>query len=221
MTATITVFDIGNVLVRWDPRQLVCKLFDDDQEMETFLAAVLPDIAAADNGTPYEETIADIKARYPHWADQIDAYERRWEETFTPAIDGSVAILSELKAAGKPFYALSNFTRDQFALGCMMYPFLNDFTGRVMSFDVGACKPDPAMYRTLFDRFDLAPAQLIFFDDRPENVEAAQAEGMQAHLFTNPDGMRAKLVSAGVLPKDKPTLMTDSECTSANEPDGP
>lgn len=198
---TIPVFDVGNVLIRWDPRSLYDKLIADEREREDFLARVCPGDwnLEMDGGKPFSQGIAERVALFPDKADLIRAFDERWLETFYGAIEGSVAILEELRARGIRTYAITNFSREKFAEASRHFPFLTRFDGIIVSAHERLLKPDRRIYELLCSRHALAPENCLFIDDSPLNVEGARAIGMRGHLFTAPEQLRAELKAAGLL----------------------
>jgi 2-haloacid dehalogenase len=198
---TAVVFDLGGVLLDWNPRHLYRKLFGDEQEMERFLSEVctMEWHHAHDLGVPPEQTSPPLAAAHPEYADEIWAWTRRSEEMLAGPIEGSVEILHSLKAAGVPCYALTNMERWTYPGRRERYPFLRWFDGTVVSGFEGVAKPDARIFELLLDRFRLAPARTVLVDDSPVNVEAARRAGMQAIEFQSPEGLRRWLSDAGVL----------------------
>lgn len=199
---TNVVFDIGNVLIHWDPRALYAKIFSSEEEVEWFLSHVCTSDwnLEQDRGRSFEEAIAEAAARHPDHGEAIAAYNHRWHETILGPIDGTVAILDELKAQGTALYAITNFNQHKFRETLVRFPFLGpSFRDIVVSGDEGVVKPDPAIYRLLLDRNGLEASSCLFVDDSPTNVVGAEAVGMKAHHFTSPESLRAHLVTAGVL----------------------
>ena len=195
------VFDIGNVLLHWDPRALYRKIFATEDEVEWFLANVCTSEwnLEQDRGRSFADAIAEAVARHPAHAAAIAAYDTRWHETLTHAIDGSVSILDELKDRGTPLYAITNWHQTKFRETRERYPFLGHFRDIVVSGDERVLKPDPAIFHLLLDRNGLAAEDCLFIDDNVHNVEGARAVGMQAHHFTTPELLRAELVRMGIL----------------------
>ena len=195
------VFDIGNVLLHWDPRALYRKIFATEDEVEWFLANVCTSEwnLEQDRGRSFADAIAEATARHPNHAAAIAAYDTRWHETLTHAIDGSVSILEELKDRGTPLYAITNWHQTKFRETRDRYPFLGHFRDIVVSGYERVLKPDPAIFHLLLDRNGLAASDCLFIDDNVHNVEGARAVGMQAHHFTTPELLRAELVRLGVL----------------------
>ena len=199
----IPVFDVGNVLIRWDPRRLFRELIAEETALDEFLAKVCHHDwnLEQDRGRSFAEGIAERIALFPDQADLIRAYDERWVETLGGDIEGSVAILEELRAKGVPTYAITNFSREKFAEARRLHPFLDGFDGIIVSAHEKLIKPDPRIYALLCERYGLAPARCIFIDDSLVNVEAARAFGMRAHHFQDPEALRAELKAAG-LPLD-------------------
>lgn len=191
MTASlpsITVFDIGGVLIDWDPRYLYRKIFDDPERMEWFLREVCTPAwnLEQDRGRPFADAIAERIALYPDHADAIRVFDERWAETVSEAIQGTVEILEALRRAKIPNYAITNFSAEKFEVACEAFPFLGKFDGIVVSGAEKLIKPDPKIYRLLLERYGLKAGDCLFIDDVPKNVEGARAVGMQAVQFTSP-----------------------------------
>jgi 2-haloacid dehalogenase len=195
------VFDLGGVLLDWNPRYLYRKLFDDEAEMERFLSEVctLDWHRAHDLGVPPEETSPPLAAAHPEQAELIWAWTQRTEEMLAGPIDGTVAILRELTAAGVPCYALTNTESWTYPGRRERYPFLTWFDGTVVSGFEGVAKPDPRVFELLLGRFGLTAADTLFIDDSLVNVEAARAAGMQAVEFESAAALRHRLEDAGLL----------------------
>ena len=197
---TIPVFDIGNVLIRWDPRSLYRKLIPDDREREDFLTRICPGEwnLEMDGGKPFAQAIAERIALFPEKADLIRAFDERWLETVDGAIEESVAILEELRGLRIPTYAITNFSREKFAVARQHYPFLGCFDGIVVSAHERMVKPDRRIYELLCSRHGLAAPDCLFIDDSAPNVAGALAVGMRGHQFTAPKRLRAELKAAGL-----------------------
>jgi 2-haloacid dehalogenase len=196
------VFDLGNVLIAWDPRRLYRQLIDDEQRMEWFLHEVCSSAwnEQQDAGRPWAEATALLRAQYPEHAELIDAYHLRWEETLVGPIEESVAILGELKARGVRLLALTNWSQETFPIARQRYPFLQWFEGIVVSGEERLVKPDPRIYQRLLERYGVVPSRALYIDDSARNVAAAEALGMQGWWFREPAGLRARLGELGLLP---------------------
>lgn len=160
---TNVVFDLGNVLIPWDPRFLYRKMLPDEAAVERFLGEVCTAEwnLGLDAGRPWDEAIGELLARHPSHAPLIRAYDERWGEMIAPAIAESVTILEELAAAGTPLYALTNWSESKFNYARPRYPFLDRFRDIVVSGTVKLVKPDPAIYRLLLDRNGLSARECI------------------------------------------------------------
>jgi len=195
------VFDIGGVLLDWDPRHLYRKLFDDEAEMNRFLEEVctLEWHAAHDRGKPTEASCAELAAAHPEHEEAIWAWARRSEEMISGPISDSVEVLRDLKAAGVPCYALTNMEVETYPRRLERFPFLRWFDGSVVSGFEGIAKPDVEIFDLLLTRFELTPAETLLIDDSPRNVRAALSIGMQAVEFRTPAELRRLLEEVGLL----------------------
>jgi len=196
------VFDFGGVLVDWNPRYMFRKLFNGDEAgMETFLSTVCtPDWNEhQDAGRSIAEAEAEAIARHPDKAGFIRAYYGRFDEMMAGAIDGTVAILEELHGRGVPLYGLTNWSAETFPHALKRFAFFQRFRGIVVSGEIKLKKPDPRIFAHLVATHRLTPAETVFIDDSPKNVDAAKAAGLQALHFTHPERLAADLRSLGVL----------------------
>jgi 2-haloacid dehalogenase len=195
------VFDLGGVLLDWNPRYLYRQLFDDEQTMEHFLTEIctLEWHEAHDRGAPFERSAAELAAVYPEYTDLIRAWGERSEEMVGGQIDPTVAILADLRARGVPCYALTNMEAETYPLRRERFEFLRWFDGTVVSAQEGTIKPDPEIFRRLLDRFGLVAERTVMVDDAERNIAAARALGMQTVHFRSPAQLRAWLVAAGLL----------------------
>jgi 2-haloacid dehalogenase len=202
------IFDLGGVLLDWNPRYLYRKLFDDEQAMERFLREVCTMTwhEANDRGVPFEVTCAQLVAEYPEHAEHIWAWGTRTEEMVGGPIDGTVEILRELTLQGSVrLFALTNMEAHTYPLRRERYDFLRWFEGTVVSSSEGVIKPDARIYRVLLERYGLQAGATLMIDDSPRNIEAARALGMPAVLFESPQALRRELEDAGVLAPSGPT----------------
>lgn len=198
---TTVVFDVGGVLIDWNPRYLFRKIFDDEVVMEDFLACVCtPEWNhRQDEGRSFEAAVDELTQRFPDHADLIQIYHRRWDEMVTGALEGTVEVLARLRERGVPLYALTNFSTEKFPLMRERFGFFDWFDGIVVSGAVGIAKPDPRIYAHLFLACDLRPGDCLFIDDMPANVAAAKAAGMQAIQFTTSAALIEVLIAFGFL----------------------
>ncbi len=201
------VFDLGAVLIDWDPRHLYRRLFEgDDAAMEQFLAGICTPAwnAGLDAGGSWHAAVEALAQEHPEQRDLIVAYDERWPEMLGGPIDGTVAILDELRAAGLRLAVLSNWSAEKFPIARERYEFLGWFETLVISGEAGVSKPDPRIYRYLLERTRFDPATTLFIDDQPANVEVAAEHGLRTHLFRDPSMLRADLVRLGLLPDLSP-----------------
>ena len=195
------VFDLGMVLIEWDPRHLYRKVFDDPDRMEWFLAEVCHGAwnVEQDRGRAWEAAIADAISRHPAWEKEIRLFRERWMEMVPGAIDGSVQILEELHRNGTPLFAITNWNGETFRETRARFGFLSLFRDIVVSGDEGIIKPDPAIFAMLCDRNHLVASECLFIDDSVRNVHGAEAAGWQALHFTTPGKLRSDLGARGIL----------------------
>lgn len=196
------VFDIGKVLIEWDPRHLYRDLFDGDEDlMEHFLGTVCTHEwnQEQDRGRPWDEAVRLLAAEHPHCAELIRAYDECWDMMVPGPIDGTPEILDALKSRDVPVYSITNFSSAKFERSKRRFDFLTRFDGIVVSGEVGLLKPDPAIYHHLFDTYALDPADLYFIDDSLPNVETARALGMTAHHFSGAGALQRDLESLNLL----------------------
>jgi 2-haloacid dehalogenase len=203
MRPTTVVFDLGGVLVDWDPRYLYRQLFDDPDEMEVFLAEVTTADwnAHQDAGRPWAEAVELLVAEHPQRRELIEAFHRRWPEMLAGEIPGTVDVLADLRSAGVRLVALSNWSAEMFPVARERFDFLAWFEEIVISGDVGVNKPDRGIFEHLMENFGVEPAAALFVDDSSANVEAAKALGFRAIKFTDAGALRRELVRLGLLPE--------------------
>ena len=200
--ARVAVFDVGGVLLDWDPRYLYRRLFDDEAAMEGFLAEVCTPAwnVDQDRGRPFAEAVSLLVDRFPDQAHLIRAYDERWIEMIPRAYDEVVDLLTRVQAAGRPTYALTNFSAEKFPLARARWPFLASFDGVLVSGEEKLIKPDPAIFRLLLERFGLTAGDCLFIDDRADNVAAARELGLHAVTFTDAAALEVDLRDYGLLP---------------------
>jgi HAD superfamily hydrolase (TIGR01509 family) len=193
------VFDVGNVLIEWDPRNLYRRIFDDPARMEWFLANVFTSAVNldCDRGLSFADAVAMVTARHPEHEEAIRAFDTRWGEMVPGPIAGSVALLEEIRRKGIPDYAITNFSREKFPLAAARFDFLRGFRMVVVSGEEGIVKPDRAIYELFLARAGLAAESCVFIDDSPANVAGARDAGMHALHFRGPEILRAELRALG------------------------
>ncbi|CAH0194361.1 Phosphorylated carbohydrates phosphatase TM_1254 [Massilia sp. Bi118] len=195
------VFDLGNVLIKWDPRALYRKIFaDDNAAMEHFLTEVCNAEwnERQDCGRPWKDGIALAIKQHPSHEANIRAYHERWEEMIPGAIDETVEILAQLRALGIRLLALTNWSHETFPIALRRFSFLEWFEGIVVSGRELLVKPDPAIFKLLIDRYQLDPASTVFIDDSMRNVEAAVVEGLHGIHFQSAGDLRLRLQDLGI-----------------------
>jgi 2-haloacid dehalogenase len=203
MHVDAVVFDLGGVLIDWDPRYLYRQLFADPAEMESFLGRICTSDwhHAHDLGDDVTESCRSLAALHPGQAEMIMAWAERGEEMVAGQFDAAVAVLSELRAEGVRCYALSNMEPDLFAIRRARFAFMDWFDGHVISGVEGVAKPDLRIFEILLKRHGLEPRATVFFDDMPANVEAARELGILAVLYTSAGQLRRDLRARGLLPR--------------------
>ncbi|HEY1657904.1 MAG TPA: HAD-IA family hydrolase [Candidatus Sulfotelmatobacter sp.] len=201
-TRTTVVFDLGGVLIDWNPRHLYRKLFaGDDAAMEHFLANICTSAwnLQQDAGRPFAEACALLKSGHPNHSAMIDAWFERFDEMIAGPISGTVEVLADLREAKVPIYALSNWSAETFPFAENKFEFLRWFRGILLSANVSMVKPDPRIFQRFCETFSLNPETIVYVDDLPHNVEAATKTGMQAIHFTDPGSLREQLWRLGLL----------------------
>jgi 2-haloacid dehalogenase len=202
MARDIVIFDLGGVLIEWNPRYLYRRLFNGDEAaMEDFLANVCtPEWnLAQDAGRPFAEAEAEAVARHPDKLDLIQAWSRNFHEMIPGAITGTVAVLEDLRGRGVPLYALTNWSAEKFALQPARFDFLGWFDGIVVSGQEKLAKPDSRIFRVLLERHAIDPERAVFIDDVAANTAAAAALGIHGIRFTSPEELRRELLELGLL----------------------
>jgi 2-haloacid dehalogenase len=195
------VFDIGNVLYHWELRALFEKVIAEPARLEHFLGEVLTyDFHSRhDAGEALEVLVAELNARHPEYADAVEAYVQRFNETITGKVAGTHELVERLAGRGVPLYALTNFGTNFWNGFRPTAPLFDRFEDILVSGEVMLAKPDPAIYRLTEARFGLAPAEIFFTDDRADNIETALACGWDAHRFTDAAALEAALIERGLL----------------------
>ena len=195
------LFDLGKVLLDWDPRYFYRPFFDDERALEHFVHRVVaPEwILEMDAGKPAARAIEERARLFPQHAALIALWPRGWPTMLRGEIAASVAILAELRSRGHRLYALTNFSTETFPVARERHDFLAWFEDIVVSGEHGLVKPDPRIFRLTIERCRLEPARTVFVDDSPANVAAGAAAGLRSLHFTAPETLRAELVALGLL----------------------
>ena len=189
------VFDLGNVLIDWDPRYLYRKLFQTEAEVEWFLENICDHDwnLKHDSGQLFSKGILEESKKYPEYSELINAWYQRWEEMLGGPIDESVEVLSELKEKGVLLYILSNWSAETYPIAEERFDFLSWFDGKIISGEEGIVKPDLEIYKLLINRNDLNPQHTVFIDDKEENIRAAELLGFHGIHFQNASKLRKDL----------------------------
>lgn len=194
------IFDIGNVLIEWQPERHYDRIMP-RAEREAMFAEIdlhgMNDVI--DRGGPFRDTVQAWAEKYPRWREAILRWHDDWLEMASPEIPQSVRLLRALRAKGVPVFSLTNFGIDTFALAQDHYPFLREFDRGFVSGHLGIAKPDPAIYERVEAETGLSGAQILFTDDRADNIATAHTRGWKTHQFEDPAGWAARLVAEGLL----------------------
>lgn len=200
MKPEAVVFDIGNVLMEWNPERFYDGAIGEARRRQLFAEVDLIGMnESIDAGALFRETIHALADATPAWGPEIRMWHDNWIEMASPRIDHSVALLRALRAKGVPVFALTNFGVHSFAYAKTQYDFLSEFDQTFVSGEMGCIKPDPEIFRLMEASCGVAPEALLFTDDRADNIAAAEARGWQVHHFTGPEGWARRLVADGLL----------------------
>lgn len=201
------VFDLGRVLLHWDPEGWYDRSIGPERRRALFAAVDLEAMnIRGDLGEDLADLTREYAAKHPDWAEEIRAWDLSWHEMAAPDIPGTATLLRALKAKGMPLFALTNFNQRTLLIAEKMYPVLAEFDRRYVSGDLGLVKPDPKIYAALEADSGIAPERLFFIDDKPENIAAAKARGWHGHVFEGPERLAAELVALGLLTKAEARL---------------
>lgn len=197
------VFDIGNVLIEWQPERHYDRMIGAERRKLFFGNFDFHGLMnSIDEGSPFAPTIEAAAHSTPEWAAELLILRDNWCDLAQPAIPHSVRLLQALKARKIPVFALSNFGAENFPDSQAQFPFLTEFDRFYISGRMKKRKPDPAIYADVEADCGLPPESLLFADDREENISAARFRGWQTHLFETPAGWADCLVHAGLLSED-------------------
>jgi HAD superfamily hydrolase (TIGR01509 family) len=195
------LFDIGNVVVRWDPRVLYSNIFPDPAERDRFLTEVctMPWHMQHDAGISWNETIPALIAKHPHYAQAIAAWRDRWSEMFSGAIPETEAAIEALHARGVPIYGLTNMATETYASTMTMTQAFTRFADIIVSGQEKVMKPDRRIFDIVCERSGLAPPNFLFIDDNLHNIQAAKVLGFHVHHFSDPKALVPDLMRHGLL----------------------
>jgi 2-haloacid dehalogenase len=198
---TTVVFDIGNVLIEWDPRYLYRRIFKTPEEIEHFLSTICTSAwnLEFDRGRSFSEGVAELVAKHPQHETAIRAFDERWDEMIPGLVPGTLALMERLEARDVPLYAITNFSAEKYAGARVRFPFFDRFRGVIVSGRERVLKPDRAIFDLLMNRYELRPADCLFVDDSKANIAGARAAGMEAHHFRGAEGLEAELAARGLV----------------------
>lgn len=200
MTIKAVIFDIGNVLIEWQPERFYDSVIGEDRRRDMFDTVNLHAMNdKVDMGHPFTETIYACAEAYPEWRAEIRMWHDRWIEMAAPVIDHSVRLMGALQAKGVPVFSLTNFGIQSYDYAATHYPFLRAFDRDFISGHMQVIKPAAKIYQMLEDTSGHRGAELIFTDDRIDNIAMAASRGWRTHLFEGPQGWADRLVSEGLL----------------------
>ncbi|MEM9438607.1 MAG: HAD-IA family hydrolase [Pseudomonadota bacterium] len=200
MAVQAVIFDIGNVLIEWQPERYYDRVYGEARRRALFAEVDLHEMnERVDQGHPFRETIYETAEAYPEWRKEIRDWHDNWIELATPVIPRSVRLLRALRAKGFPVHALTNFGVESYAYAQTQFDFLNEFDVEFVSGRMRVTKPDVEIYRQVEEALSLDGEALLFADDRHDNIAAADARGWQTHLFEGPGGWAARLIAEGLL----------------------
>ncbi len=207
MIPEAVIFDIGNVLTRWQPEAFYDRVIGEERRRALFAAVDLHQMNdLVDAGAAFRDTVYDWAEAHADWAEDIRMWHDRWIELASPRIDGSIALQRALRAKGVPVFALTNFGRDTFEHALPRMDFLRDFDRLYVSGRMGVIKPDPRIYEMVEADCGIAPSRLLFTDDRADNITAAARRGWRTHQFESWQGWARRLVAEGLLTESEAGL---------------
>ena len=200
MRVEAVIFDIGNVLTRWQPEAFYDRVIGEARRRALFDAVDLHRMNdEVDAGAEFRDTIYAWAEDYPEWSSEIRMWHDRWIELASPRIEGSIALLRALRGKGVPVFALTNFGASSYAAAVPLLDFLREFDREYVSGRMGVIKPDPRIYQMVEADCGLSGDRLLFADDKPENIAAAADRGWRTHQFETWQGWAARLVAEGLL----------------------
>jgi 2-haloacid dehalogenase len=196
------IFDLGGVLIDWNPRYVYSKIFDNEADTEWFLENICTSAwnLSIDAGKPFAEAVKERSAQYPEWVKQIKAFHLRWEEMLGGDIPESVEILKMIQTAGCFVYGLTNWSAETFPIAYDRFKFLQTFDGIVVSGAEKLTKPDPAIFELLLHRYSLDAGNCLFIDDNMHNITAAAELGFDTIHFINSGQLLDELQQREILP---------------------
>lgn len=198
------VFDLGAVLIDWNPKYLYRKIFVSEEKLNWFLDNICTSDwnEEQDAGRSLSDGTELLKKQFPEYSSEIEAFYGRWSEMLGGPINGTIDILEKIHADNQfNLFALTNWSRETFPIAKKNYPFLDLFQGIVVSGEELCKKPDPKIYEIMISRYELVPSECLFIDNNKRNIIAAIRSGWQAILFKNPTQLEEDLKSFNILAK--------------------
>lgn len=198
---TSVIFDIGKVLIQWDPRALYEKLIEDKEELDWFLKEVVSFEwhHEHDRGLPFDISLSQKAMDYPAYTELIYAYRERWRETIPGQIDEVVKLLYDLEGKNVPLFALTNYSAETFPELRSEFPWVQAFGEIVVSGEIGLVKPELPIYHFARDKFGLSDGEALFIDDKLDNIKAGEQVGFIGHHFTDAKKLEKDLKARGLL----------------------
>ena len=203
MAINTIIFDLGNVLIDWNPKYVFDKMFQDEEKKKYFFENIctMEWNEAQDAGRSIKEATEELVALHPEWKEYIEAYYDQWTDMLGGPIHDTVEIFRHLKESGKyKLYALTNWSAELFPYALELYEFLHWFDGRVVSGEEKMRKPSPEFYHILLDRFNVTAGEALFIDDNFRNIQAAEKIGLRTIHFTSPQQLKEELKNLNLLP---------------------
>ena len=202
MKITTIIFDLGNVLIDWNPKYVFDKLFDNEERKRYFFENICTSEwnEMQDAGRPIKDATEELVAKFPEWKEYIEAYYGQWTEMLGGPIHDTVEIFKTLKQSGKyKLYALTNWSAETFPYALEMYEFLHWFDGRVVSGEEKMRKPHSEFYQVLLNRFGVKAEEALFIDDSYRNIKGAEKIGIKTIHFESPEQLKTELLKLNLL----------------------
>lgn len=202
MKINTIIFDLGNVLIDWNPNYVFDKLIEDKERKKYFFENIctMEWNEMQDAGRTIKEATEELVTRHPDWKEYIEAYYGKWKDMLGGPIHDTVEIFKQLKESGQyKLYALTNWSAETFPVALELYEFLHWFDGRVVSGEEKMRKPEPKFYQVLLDRFHVSPEETLFIDDNLRNIKAAESLGINSIHFKSPQQLKEELIAWSIL----------------------